>query len=427
MDQLYSICMVGFILILTSIEKKRLNSIITPFILAAWPFLFTSLLNNFVLIHFGYSPITARAQVFIMINLFIIWLVGYTMYFFICPIHRDHDIDRYKPIFKDIANYQYFIIFISWITILLNINRVYDLLLAHGGIMFMGDQRFEDKMSGGGNIVGHFVEVGKICYLLLIFTLSYAKNKYLYYVTIIALLFSTAFIMVKYHVMWLILFAFLFYVINKPIKKQLKTVVGIIVVLFLVMNLFWISMTLFWGTFSFTNTEVWNFFIRQFLGYFVAGPIILDNWLVLGDIKPDWALFIVLINVNNVLMGNPVRINAVPYVSHGFTMIAPYNYANVGTSFGVYYLIGGYIFSFFIVTLVSMGTYYIFFKSINTKSKVLIFLNLLVLTLSTFNFFVQYFTLLTTYEVTLLFVLFIVFFKVLDIARGNEYAGIKKI
>jgi oligosaccharide repeat unit polymerase len=418
LDQLYSICLALIIIMLTVPEVKRLNSIITPFTFSAWPFLVICLLNNFILVHFKFKPVTARAQLFILVNLVIIWVVGSIMYHFLYPVKKDYDSDRYKLIFKDIVDYQYLIILIAWITIILNFNRAINLLSAHGGILFLGDQRFEDQMSGGGgDIVGHIVEVGKICYLLLIFTISFAKNKFLYFVTIIALLLSTALTMVKYHVMWLVLFTFLFFIINKPVRKQVKTMAVVIMVLFLVMNLFWVSMTLVWGTFSFENKEVWNYFVQQTFNYFVSGPIVLDKWLTFGDVKPDWVMFLVLLNIKNVLVGNPERIIAVPYVCNGFYDVAPHSNSNVGTAFGVYYLIGGYIFAFFMVTVISIVSYIIYYKNKTSKSKILVFLNLLLLTLNTYNFFAQYFTLFTIYEITIIFVMFVIMFKVLNMVR----------
>ena len=78
---------------------------------------------------------------------------------------------------------------------------------------------------------------------------------------------------------------------------------------------------------------MWNFFFTQFMNYLVTGPILLDRWIDLANIKPDWSLFIVFINFTNLIMGKTAMLNAVPYVSHGFMETAPGLTFNIGTSY----------------------------------------------------------------------------------------------
>jgi len=411
--QLFSITFALFIILLSVEEKRRLQTFLTPFLLSAWPFVFIILLNNFLLIMIGYKAVTSRAQVFILVNLFLIWLCGFLLKFFFLKKLPERQGDRFQSLFADIAKYQTIIILIAWVIVIINFQYISSIIRQQGGIAFLGNQEFEDMMSESG-IFGHLIELGKVLFILLIFTFKYAKSKSVYLLTLVALFFNAASLMVKYHAIWLLLFIFFFVNFNKSSKKQLLSITSYVFILFLAMNLFWFSLTLFWGTFSFQNEEVWNFFLRQFLSYFVSGPIVLDHWLAFGDIKPDWALFVVPLNIINVLMGNPERILAVPLVSHGFFEVAPLTFSNVGTSFGVYYLVGGYPFSFFMVSSIALISYILFYKSFTTRSKIIVFLNILFLIISLLNFFVQYFTLFAPLEMTVFFVLIIFVLRLLD-------------
>jgi len=414
-SQLYSLSLTLVVISLTILEKNRTNRIITPFTLAAWPFVIICLLNNFILVYAGFYFVTARAQLFIMINLIIIWLVGFIMSFYFINRKESKIIHDYTPLFKNFSNYQYLIISISWIVIFLNFHRAYSIILQFGGYWILGDIEFE-KIMGTGPIA-HMVQVGKVCFLLLIFTFKYAKNKYLYVLTIIGLFLAIALIQVKYHLMFLIIFAFLFYNLNKTIKVQLKGILRFSLYLLVIMNMFWFFLTLIWGTFSFENKDVWIFFLNQFMNYFVSGPIILEKWISFGDIKPDWTFFIVFINIKNFIIGNPKVLNHIPLVSQGFFHSSPDTVGNVGTSFGVFYFIGGYYFSFIMSTIIAVVSYILYYKSMYTKNIILIYFNFLFLTLSLLNFFVQYFTLLSIYEMSFIFVF------VVMLVSLNKYIG----
>jgi oligosaccharide repeat unit polymerase len=198
---------------------------------------------------------------------------------------------------------------------------------------------------------------------------------------------------------------------QQPTNIQLKKIIniGIIILILFVTYLFILSIG--WQSIGLGNANLWEYFYKQFLNYVVSGPIILDNWLTQGGARPDWTLLIVFMNFLNVIMGNPERINAVPFVSTGFYETLPGYNSNVGTSFGVYYLIGGFWFTIVMTLLISILSHYLFFKSTMSKNPIVLFLNSLFLTLGSLSFFVQYFTSLTFYELPILFIIFISLFK----------------
>ena len=410
--QLPSLVFFLTILSLTIYDARRLKTIITPFTVAAWPFALISLVTNFLLGYLRFPPMTMRVHAFVLINLIIIWLVGYVfsnVYSIKGVSTLSIDI---KAIFKPFVRYQYFLMTLSGILSLIVFYRVYSLINQFGGWWFFGDERYEEMMIIGP--MSHMVQVAKVCFLLLFFIYPHSKRKFFIIITLVGLLVSIAFLQVKYHLIWLMIIGFLYLNIPKKLSEQMKGVLKISLLVFLMMNAFWISLTFAWGTFSLQNEGVRDYLINNSINYFVSGPILLERWLDWPNIKPDWILLNVFQNIINMLMGNPARVDFIPLISHGFLETAPGLVSNVGTSFGLYYMIGGYCFTLFITTLIAIISYWFYFKSVQTRNPILIYFNLIFLTIRMMNFYGQYFTTISLYEMTLFFVLFIGSFEILN-------------
>jgi hypothetical protein len=207
---------------------------------------------------------------------------------------------------------------------------------------------------------------------------------------------------------------FLYVNIPKKLVGQLKGVALISILVFLMMNIFWISLTFAWGTFSVENEGLRDYLINNSINYFVSGPILLDRWLDWGNSRPDWVLLTVFQNIYYVLMGIPVRVDFIPLISHGFLETAPGITSNVGTSFGLYHMIGGMTFTLFMTTLLGVISYSFYYKSIRSRKPIWIYLNLLFLTLMMMNFYGQYFTTISPYEMTFIFAMFIYIFNLFN-------------
>ncbi len=400
------------ILSLTLYDARRLKTIITPFTVAAWPFAIISLVTNFLLGYLQFPPMTMRVHAFILINLVIMWLVGYVF----SNVYRIKGVTTLsidiKAIFKPFVRYQYFLMTLSVILSLIIFYRVYSLINQFGGWWFFGDERFEEMMIVGP--VAHMVQVAKICFLLLFFIYPHSKRKFFIIITLVGLLISIAFLQVKYHLIWLIIIGFLYLNLPKKLSEQMKGVVKISILIFLMMNAFWISLTFAWGTFSLQNEGVRDYLINNSINYFVSGPILLDRWLDWSGIKPDWTLLVVFMNIFKILMGDPSRIDLIPYVSHGFLETAPGLTSNIGTSFGLYYMIGGYPFTVFMTTTLACLSYLFYFLSYTKKGPIILFLNFIFLTLCMMSFYGQYFTTISLYEMSAIFILFIFTFQIFN-------------
>lgn len=406
-DKLTSLMFFGVVLILTLIEFRRVNNWITPFTLTAWPFAIISITVNLLLVKMGFYSVTLLVHLFVLANLIIIWLIG----FLISYIYHDDRSSRqnYDQIFQSYVSFEPFIIVLSWIVIAVVYNRVRGLLNQFGGWSFFGDFRFEEMMGQG--LTAHLIGVGQICFIFLIFLYRSSRYKFINGLTLVGLILAIASIQVKYHLIWIIIIAFLYRNINEDPKKQLWSVFKVLLGLLLTMNLFWLVLTLAWGTFSVTNEGIYEFLLKQSLNYTMSSMIVLDSWMTTPDIMPGWTLLITFINIKNFLTGNPNMINPAVYVGGGFFETAPQISSNVGSAFGVYYLIGGVLFCFFMTVLFAIVSYFLYYRAFSTKNPVLVYFNLLFCMLGMLTFFVQYFTLLTLYEMTLVFLLFIGIFR----------------
>ncbi|MBA7519427.1 hypothetical protein ES705_11505 [subsurface metagenome] len=400
------------ILSLTLYDARRLKTIITPFTVAAWPFAIISLVTNFLLGYLQFPPMTMRVHAFILINLVIMWLVGYVF----SNVYRIKGVTTLsidiKSIFKPFVRYQFFLMTLSIILSSIIFYKVYSLINQFGGWWFFGDERFEEMMIVGP--VAHMVQVAKICFLLLFFIYPHSKRKFFIIITLAGLLISIAFLQVKYHLIWLMIIGFLYLNLPKNLSEQMKGVGKLSLLIFLMMNAFWISMTFAWGTFSLQNEGVRDYLINNSINYFVSGPILLDRWLDWSGIKPDWTLLVVFMNIFKILMGDPSRIDLIPYVSHGFLETAPGLTSNIGTSFGLYYMIGGYPFTVFMTTTLACLSYLFYFLSYTKKGPIILFLNFIFLTLCMMSFYGQYFTTISLYEMSAIFILFIFTFQIFN-------------
>ncbi len=406
-EVLSSLILLCVVFLLTVLEKAQYNNLFTPFSVTAWPFVIISLVVNLIAVRMEFLAVSVRANLFILINLILIWMVGYLMYHL---SGRPSLKSRFYEVFSRFKQFRPFIIVLSWIVIV-GVGVRIQSILGKEGLYFIGNDRFEKMMIVG--YAAHLVQLGKILLILLVLSIWNSPKKLLDYVTILGLVIVIMSLMVKYHLIWVILIIFFIKNINLPYQKQLKKIIIIssFVVLIFVFN--FVVYFLSWKTLAVTNPEMWNYILSWLFNYIISGPIVLDGWMNLAYSKPWWSLFIVPINVINVVVGDPERVNTVRFVSAGWTEVAPKLFSNVGTSFGVYYLIGGIPLTFLSTILISVISYLTFIWSYTTKNPVVMFLTALVLTLGILSFFAQFFTLLSLYEITFFYIILVGLFGVL--------------
>jgi hypothetical protein len=410
-DLLSSFVLFLSVLGLTLAEKKYLDNLFTPFTVAAWPFAIISLLVNLFAVRLEFLPVTARVNYFILLNLFIIWLVGYLM------SHSKKRLlkkESYLEVFSRYREFRYFLLILSWIVIAAVYLKIAS-TIGKEGWQFIGTDKFEKTMIAGP--VAHLTIMGKALLILLVLILWNSRKSFLDYITMILLGISIVSLMVKYHIMWVVLIIFFTVNLNLAPKYQFKKVasIALLVIILFIANYFILIFS--WGTFSASNPKMWQFIFGWLLNYVTSGTILLDKWMDLAYTSPWWTPFIVFVNLKNVIIGNPERIDFLYKVAPGFMHVSPKFFSNVGTSFGTYFLIGGFPFTILATISTAGVSYWFYLKSFYFKNPIAIFMTAVFLTLGSLSFFGQYFTILSLYEMTFFYLFFVGIFKLIHKIR----------
>jgi hypothetical protein len=285
------------------------------------------------------------------------------------------------------------------------LQRVLNLVNNHGGWLFLGTQKYEDIITRG--LVAHLIVFGQAVFILL-YLISYkTENKIISYAILFILGIAVFLMMVKYSLLWLIIMIFFFNNIGKPLPLQIKNILTTILVLAVFFTLYFVFLMLFSSSDSPYHNRGFEFFYKMLLNYLLSGPIVLSKWLQSIDVKPDWAIGVVFENLKNVIFNNPARANTVALLSKGFEALGGGLFSNTGTAFGTLYLVGGYPFVFFMTTIISSLSYYIYHRFMVKRTILTIFFMSYMLTINSLNFFGLYFTILSFYEFPMFFIILI--------------------
>ncbi len=412
LTKLLSIISTIVIGIMTIFDVRRQNTIITPFSLSAWPLVFIIITVNFLLIYIGFDTVTPRVIVFLFINLLLIWIIG-TIF---SKIYINKNNFSFIEIFAPYVKFELILILISWIVNFAVFYKVRNLMASYGGLSVLGNPKFEEMMISGP--VAHLAQYGKVTFILLSFMYPLLKHKFITLFTLFGLVITFFALQVKYNLIGVLLMVFFYYNYVKTPQKQISNIFRFSLATVLLMALFLVILTVFWGTFAVSKKSVWLFLSKNLLSYFFSSPIVLDKWLDHAFVQPDWTLLLVFKNVINRICGNPFVYNALNYVDLNFSEVAPDIYSNVATSYGTYYIIGGWTFCLFMTALISVINYIIFTETNKRPTPIKIFLNMTLLNIAFMSFFGQYFTYLSYYEMIIFFVITI---KIMDCYNAFVY------
>ncbi len=411
--QMTSLAFAGIIFLLTVFDKQRLNTVLTPFSLSAWPLVVIILIVNFLLGGLEFKFVTVRAQLFLLSNVLVIWLIGLIFLY----NSKVEDRKNISDVFQSYVRYQYVLITLSWIVNIAVFLRVRSLLASNGGFAYLGDPEYEDLITSGP--VAHLAQFGKVTFIFLCLILPHISKKKLIYFTLFGLVLSFVALQVKYNLISVLVIAFIYHNYSLSVRKQLTNIMIFSLLVVLLMGLFLVLLTVFWGTYFGSKTSVWLFVLRNMLSYLFSAPIVLDEWLSHPGVQPDWTLLIIFRNILNIINGNPILYNPLNYVDLDFTEVAPMVFSNVGTGWGSYYIIGGWLFSLFMSGLVSIISYHFFFLCARKNTSISIFFNLIFLSLATLSFFGQYFTLISYYEMCVMFIVLLGILNLYNMLNRN--------
>jgi hypothetical protein len=423
-NQLSSIVFLSIIIVLTVTEKKYAKGYITPFTVSAWPFAIISLTVNFFLIDLNFPCVSVRAHYFVLVNLVIFWIVGYL--FSRLKVQTVGGVQTdFKAIFKPFVRFEIIMMVTAILVTIAVIFRMFELVQQNGGWVYMGDYEFEVEINKG--VVAHLFNLAKVMFVFLIFIYTYSKRKIFILATLFIILIGLFIIQIKYNLFWLLLMVFFLRNLPKPATRQLRNIVILGLILAAILILFFLILTVIWGTFDATKMGVWQYLVNAFLNYFVTGFILLDDWMNYPGVRPEWAFFAVVLNTVHVLMGDPARIRAVNYLNMGFIKVTPEIHSNVGTSFGAYYLIGGYPFTILFSIITSIIAYYLFFRYRNTKKMLIVYFNLFILSICTLQFFSNFLSVLPFYELSAFFIIILMLFRgalfIINLFSNHEKAS----
>jgi len=409
MPILSSYTLLLWVLLLSIIEINYTKNIFSPFTVTAWPYAIISILVNTFAVSIGFLPVSVRANFFILLNLSLVWITGLIIY--VLGSKKSYQPTDYANVFGKYDKYQGAIYLVAWTIIAVVLVKIF-LILSQNGLWYIGTDDYENLMIVG--LVAHLIQVAKILLILLVLISWNHKKGFLYYVTVIMLSLIIISIKVKYHIVWVILILFFIKNISRPLEIQSKNLIKIFAFVIVIFFLNYLAMFYTLDYFALTNKNMWQYILGLFYNYTMSGPILLDSWLDLANTKPWWSMLIVFINAKNVIVGDPLRLNAVDFVSPGFMRVSSEHLSNVGTSFGVYVLIGGITFTILMTIVIAAISYYFYYHSRGSKNPISIFLNAVFLTMGFLSFFVQYFTLLSLYEMFIFFCIFILIFEIFN-------------
>ncbi len=410
----YQIAALGFAMLnifFIILESHHIKKLITPYSLTALPFIVIVLISNFFLIDLDFPPITLRTQFFIQVQLLIFVFASFSISQFF-DLDKIPGSKKYSKPADEFSSNVLLLIALSWFSILIIFRKVLSLFSAHGGWIYFGDPEYELQMISGFH--AHITQLAKVCFIFLVMIYKKANYKKAILITLAGLFFAVAIIQIKYHILWLVLMAFIFINAEETPKKQIKNLAWAGFVLLLIFNLFWIALKIAWGNFGFSNVHVYEYIAKQTANYLATGSMLLDNWLNHPNVRPDWTVITVLKNIHNLIVGNRIMYDFVPMVSLGFTRIGPGISSNVGTAFGTYYIIGGWWLTLAYSIITSIVYYIIYFISYTRYNLISIFFNLLFLTITTLTFFGTYYNSLSTYEMPIVFILLVLMLKLIN-------------
>ncbi|GAB4337686.1 MAG: hypothetical protein Kow0037_20750 [Calditrichia bacterium] len=267
----------------------------------------------------------------------------------------------------------------------------------------MATDFFEEDFNKGA--VAHLLQLGKAVVLVHMLAVWGKKKNLVDYLLIILMIALIIAMRIKYHIVWVLFIAYIIKNYNLSTIEQLKKLRTIFYIVIFVFVFNYISMFFVFSKFSISDQRMWETIIGSFFNYFFSGPIILDYWLDMPFSQPWWAIFTVFINIKNMIIGNPEVIDFVKYVSPGFLPASKSITSNVGTSYGTFYLIGGTGFSLLMSFLMAFTNYLFFIRSWKKISPIALYINATFLAMWLLSFFGQYFTILSTYEMTIFIIL----------------------
>lgn len=334
-----------FCFLVSSWEKQRDGTVITPFGLLAWPYAIVVAMINLGGIYFGFFPVSLISILFVILCLLFFkfgeWFIELTFYNTgmdkkLISFNREElktCFDKYKLLF----------IVLAIISIIAGIIHFHQSLRAVGGWFFIYSKEFQYTYSRG--ILGHIMQLNRSAFTFLCGYYFFSKKKFTLPLLILMFL-SILLAQIKTHVITTFLSGILFSYIIRVIKFNFKKLVLYGFIIFIFFNL---SYAVGYSRIGLINTyshKVQLNLLYQFFTYLFGGAIGFSE-ILKSPTYPIYSskeIFAVPINFYNILFAKKELVDVI--VHYWIPISTNYKYfhsSNVFTLFGMLYMyIGSY-------------------------------------------------------------------------------------
>jgi hypothetical protein len=378
-------------LAMTFIEYHQYKTLLTPFTVMVWPYVFIVLFLLMFGWHRQYYPISGESIAFVTVNVAVFWLTGQIMWF----ILRGQQSREANPQLEDfIAAHRTIFLAIVWIAIAAGL-----LSFIKTGFIFgfnsLGTESFQLAFRSG--ILGHITIMAYPSFILL--GAYWLKNRgRILFVSLLLLILIVLANQVKYRTILLILPTIYFSIQSKIVKKiKAINIIGIGLMIFAIFILaYFIG---FSATLGFNQAfRLLSFTFSAFEDYIVGGPISLGYFLKsYENYLSSNIVFTAPLNVIHFISGDFNYINpAIPFFVPIASQFAVKN--NTGTMFTTLFMCLGFYGSLIFMMVIGLGIYSIYNRALTKRGTVINLLSAHLLGILTVSFFGYHFHLLPLWE-----------------------------
>ncbi len=389
-----------FCFIVSSWEKHKEGTFLTPFGALAWPYAIVVSMINLGGIYVGFFSVNLKSILFVITCLFFFLIGGMviitiinndtTKYFPESKNSRNEKFEFYRPLFIGLAIVS---IVVGYIHFYLTINKV--------GWAFIATKSFEDIFGKG--ILAHITKLSRPAFIFLFADYLHRKNKSILILLILMLLLILV-LQVKNNIITILLSGIYFGYMFQMMKVNFKKILSYISVVYIFFNLSYVIGYSRIGVIHAFSSKIQFYLFNHFFTYLFGGPIGFSE-ILSNSTYPLYSfkeVFAVPINLYNAVTHNP---NLIDTIFHHWVPVSSiysfFHSSNVFGIFGMLYMYMGSFATFIYMFLLGSAAYLI--KFLAYKQNAFIGIQLVyvfVMSYLTISFFGLYFNLLPIYEVT---------------------------
>lgn len=361
------------ILTLMTIEKKQYNTYLSPFILFSVPYIIIIIYQAIVISIYDWQPISANYLFYIFLYLVAFYMVGTFFVFFLEAFYRKYS--KSKIVIKESFNQDTPKTRMKLVEVISIVSAIYLITffvfnmkgLPAGLIV---QEEFQTNYTSGINFyLRLFCMIGTIYF----WGLLSKKNKVFFFLGLLCFI-PNLLTFVKGIAFIMVLGSIIANMLIFKRELKMKTILSSVIlgiVIFFSTYLFEIGI---WNTNKLFEKDTYSFIFGKFNTYIVSGAQSFN--INVNEVQNRFQdipnpVYAPIINIF-AKFGMVERIETISNVSTTLGFIPNYGFANVNTNtyIGTLILYCGTIFGLFINSLISIITYYFFYKAIRTNKTI---------------------------------------------------------